>query len=167
MTLTGEVKASAQVVLTAANDMGTPTHAFTQAFDLDFTDGTGANQANNVFSDERTLAASATENLDLSGSLKNAFGDTLAFTAIKAILIIAAEGNTNDVVVGGAATNAFVGPFGAATHTLKIGPGDCLLFTNRSAAGWSVTAGTGDLVKLANGGAGSAVTYRVVIIGEA
>jgi hypothetical protein len=49
------------------------------------------------------------ENLDLSGVLANALGATLAFTAIKAILIVADSANTNNVVVGGAASNGFVG----------------------------------------------------------
>jgi hypothetical protein len=94
-------------------------------------------------------------------------GATLAFTAIKAILIVADAANTNDVVVGGAASNAFVGPFADATDKINVGPGDVFLITRRSAAGLAVAAGTGDILKVANGGAGSAVTYRIIILGEA
>jgi hypothetical protein len=31
----------------------------------------------------------------------------------------------------------------------------------------AVAAGTGDILKVANSGAGSAVTYKIIIIGEA
>ena len=52
--------------------------------------GTGSGQASQVFTDTRTLAGSATEDLDLAGSLTNAFGTTLTFTKIKAIIVRAA-----------------------------------------------------------------------------
>src|SRR3954465_110978 len=68
-----------------------------------FSNGVGANQASNQWhSLARTLGASASEDLDLAGVLTNAFGAVLTFTKIKAIVIRAAVGNTNDVVVGNA-----------------------------------------------------------------
>lgn len=130
-----------------------------------FTDGTGANQAQKLFTDQRTLAASANESLDLSGVLQDVFGATLAFTKIKAILVKAADGNTNDVVLGGAASNAWIGPFGASTHTVAVKPGGTAMFVAPDANGYAVTAGTGDLLKVANSAAGSAVTYDIVLVG--
>lgn len=130
-----------------------------------FTDGTGANQAQKLFTDQRTLAASANESLDLSGVLTDVFGATLAFTKIKAILVKAADGNTNDVVLGGAASNAWIGPFGASTHTVAVKPGGTVMFVAPDANGYAVTAGTGDLLKVANSAGGSAVTYDIVLVG--
>jgi hypothetical protein len=167
MPLTATIKASIAALLTGANDMANPSLQFTEAFSLPIADGNAADQANNVFCDERTLGASATENLDLAGGLTNALGATLTFTAIKAILVIASASNTNNVVLGGAGANTFVGPFGDASDKIVIGPGDSFLITRRSAAGMAVTAGTGDILLVANSGAGTAVTYRIVIIGEA
>jgi hypothetical protein len=167
MSLTARLKASVSGTLSGSNDLGNPSQSFSELVEIAIADGTGANQANNVFSDERTLAASTSENLDLSGVLANALGATLAFTAVKAILVVADAGNTNDVVIGGAASNGFVGPFADATDKINVGPGDVFLITRRSAAGLAVAAGTGDILKVANGGAGSAVTYRIIILGEA
>lgn len=130
-----------------------------------FTDGTGANQAQKLFTDQRTLAASANEALDLSGVLADVFGATLTLTKIKAILIKAADGNTNDVIVGGAASNAWVGPFGSSTHTVAVKPGGTVMFVAPDATGYAVTAGTGDQLKVANSAAGSAVTYDIVLVG--
>lgn len=135
-------------------------------FALDFADGLGAGQAQKLFADVRTLAASATEDLDLSGVLTDAFGALLAFTEIKAILIKAAAGNTNNVIVGGAATNQFLTPFGAATHTVSVRPGGVLLLAAGDATGYVVTAATGDLLKVANSAGGSSVTYEIVLIGN-
>ena len=132
---------------------------------LALTDGGGANQATNLFSDTRTLAASANESLDLAGALTNAFGQVINFTKVKALMVFAAATNVNDVVVGGAAANGFIAPFGAATHTVRVKPGGALIITAPDANGLTVTAATADLLQIANGGAGSTVTYDVIIIG--
>jgi predicted RNA-binding protein len=167
MSFKATLKASISGTLSGANDLGDAVQTFAELVEIAIGDGTGADQATNIFSDERTLVASATENLDLAGVLVNALGLTLAFTAIKAIMIVASAGNTNDVVIGGAASNTFAGEFADATDKINIGPGDVFLITRRSAAGLPVVAGTGDILKVANGGAGTPVTYKVIIIGEA
>ena len=147
------------------NDLGTPQMPFQLADRTEFSPGAGAGQANIVFADTRTIAASANDDLDLAGSLPGALGGTIGFALVRAIIIRAAAGNTNNVVVGGAPSNGFVGPFGAAAHTVAIRPGDELLITNRG-PGWTVTPGTGDLLRVANGGAGSTVSYDIILIGS-
>ena len=127
--------------------------------------GGGANQASLVFADTRQIAASGNDDLDLNGSLLDALGATLNFTKIKGIFVAAADANAHDVVIGAAAANQFVGPFGAATHTIAVAPGFYFLMPNGSAAGWPVTAGTGDILRIANGGAVSAVDYDIVLVG--
>src|SRR5688500_2046313 len=77
--------------------------------------GFGANQADRIFSETRTIAASGTNEMDLAGTLTDIFGAVITFARIKAIVIVAAAANVNVVVVGGAAANAFVGPFADAT----------------------------------------------------
>jgi hypothetical protein len=125
--------------------------------------GTGANQCDTMFCNERTLAASASENLDLAGTLTDALGNLLTFGHVKGIEIEADAGNTNSVVIGATASNAFVGPFGASGNTWTLGPGDRLVAYSK--AGWAVTPSTGDLLKVANSGAGTSVKYRITLIG--
>lgn len=160
----------AQVVgsIVGDNDLVSVRGDVEQAARVEFATGVGANQANLMFADRRTLAASASEELDLDGgSLLDPFGEAVTFKRVKAILVKAAADNTNKVVLGGAAANAFVGPFGAAAHTVSIDPGGAVLFVSPSAAGWVITASTADLLKIANGAGGSAVTYDIVLIGGA
>lgn len=130
-----------------------------------FSDGTGADQIKNVFADNRTIAASSNDDLDLAGSLINALGQTLTFTKIRGILVRAASANVNNVVVGGAAANQFATPFGAVAHTVVVRPGGLLALIANDATGYAVTAGTGDILRVANSGAGSSVVYDIVLIG--
>lgn len=153
--------------LTGTPDVGEARYTFDEATTIDLSLGTGARQANNAFTDVRTLAASASEPLDLAGSLGNPLGATLTFTAVKAIKVEADETNANNVVIGGAASNAFLGPFVDATDKISLAPGGVALLVNPTAAGWTVTAATGDLLQIANSGAGSGVSYTITILGEA
>ena len=112
------------------------------------------------------IAASANEDLDLNGStLQDTLGANLALTSVKMIVIKAADGNTNNVVYKPAAANGFLGPLGAAANTITLLPGQVALLTNFSAAGWTVTPGTADLINIANSGAGTTVTYDLLIVG--
>jgi hypothetical protein len=130
----------------------------------EFAAGTGNGQVDRKFTDKRTLAASANEDLDLAGSLVDAFGAVITFAKVRAIRIKAAPENTNNVVVKPAAANGFLGPFGAAAHTLTLPPGGEVVLV-APVAGWPVTAGTADLLNVANSGAGTSVTYEVEILG--
>lgn len=137
----------------------------TQDYTQLLSSGTGANQASNIYHAQRTLAASATENLDLAGTLTNAFGVTLTFTKIKAIIIHAAAANTNNVQVGGAASNAFVNWVADATDIINIRPGGTLILVAPDSTGYAVTAGSGDILKVTNSAGSTGVTYDVIILG--
>lgn len=160
-------KLSLEALLTGTVDIGTVQHALAYGPAIVFDDGTGASQINQVFADTRTLAASATEDLDLAGGLTNALGATVTFTKVRALIIRPAATNTNNVLVGGASSNQFSTPFGAGTHTVTVRPGGLLALVAPDATGYVVTAGTGDLLKLANSSSGTGVTYDIVILGTA
>ncbi|MBA2627185.1 MAG: hypothetical protein H0U85_04180 [Gemmatimonadales bacterium] len=164
MSLTARIAVSLTATLTSALDLVTSNSPTTVHHTQDFADGAGLDQASRVFSDQRTLAASAAEDLDLAGgSLSDAFGAALTFTKLKAVMIRAAKGNTNSVLVGGDAASIPI--FGAVNDVIAIPPGGVFLITAPTAAGFTVTAATGDILQVANGGAGTAVTYDVVLIG--
>ncbi len=131
------------------------------------TDGTGSNQANRIFHDRRTLAASANEDLDLAGSLTDAFGATITFARIKAIMVKAAATNTNNVLVGGDATSTFFTWVGAETDLVVVRPGGLFLLATPDSTGYAVTATTGDLLRVANSSSGTSVTYDIVLVGAA
>jgi len=150
---------------TRSQDLSSDTGSLVKSYGTTFADGTGAGQADAVFSDQRTLAASANETLDLAGTLAGTFGN-VSFARVKAIIVKAADGNTNDVLVGGG-TNALSTWVADATDIVRLRPGAtlCLVAGSADATGYAVTGGTGDLLRVANSGAGSTVTYDVIVIG--
>ena len=148
-------------------DIGQVTHEASFNPNYVFTDGTGANQAKIAFADERTLAASANETLDLAGGLTDAFGNAITFTKIKAIMVQASAANTNDVLIGGAAATGFSSWVGDATDVVKVKPGGLFLIVAPDTNGYGVTAGTADLLKIANSAGSTGVTYKIVVIGTA
>lgn len=159
-----DVQARVAGTFKGSNALGTPVFPFDVTRLSQFSPGAASGLADLLFSDERTLSASATENLDLAGSLTSPLGATLTFVKVKAIMIVASSANTNNVQVGGAASNAFTGPFADATDILSIPPGGTLLLVHPT-TGWTVTASTGDILKIANSGGTTGVTYKVIIIG--
>lgn len=165
MPLDTTVRVSVDAIHTNLLDLATVTAPLGFSRAVGLANGTGANQADRIFHDSRTLAASANEDLDLAGVLTDAFGVTLTFARIKTLIVAADAGNTNNVIVGAAATNAFVNWVGAATHTVTVRPGGVLLLAGSDATAYAVTAGTGDLLRIANSGAGTSVTYSIVLVG--
>lgn len=166
MPLSTKIYAGVDAVYSGSGDFGAPTAQIDSGAEIvhDMESGVTSGKADKIFSDQRTLAASATENLDLAGGLTDPLGASLTFVKVKAIMIKAAAGNTNDVVIGGAATNTFIGPFNAATHKVNIKPGGVFMAT-APADGWTVTAATGDILLVANSAAGTSITYDAFIIG--
>jgi hypothetical protein len=162
------VTAKLQVMLTGeqtnALDLGTVRFPFALAPEpLDLTNGTGASQVDKVFTDTRTLAASATEDLDLAAGLTDVFGASITFAKVKAIMITAAAANTNDVQLTRPAANG-VPIFLAVSDGFAIKPGGVFVLA-WPGTGVTVTAGTGDLLTLTNSAGGTGVTYSIAILG--
>jgi hypothetical protein len=149
---------------TDALDLSTVTDPLNYYKRLDLATGTGANQADLLWHDQRTIAASSNEDLDLAGVLADAFGTTLTFVELKLLLVVAAAGNTNNVRVTRPASNG-VPLFLAASDGIDVRPGGMFLFSSPVNGGVTVTASTGDLINIANSSSGTSVTYDVVIIG--
>lgn len=164
----GSITVSQQHKYSSTLDAGTDTaiHNVDENPITRFTDGESANQAEVMFRDTRTLSASANEELDLSGTaLQDAFGIDIAFTSIKAMVIEASSGNTNNVLVGGAAANAWSTWASDDTDEVIVVPGGTLCLIAPNAAGYVVTAGTGDLLRLENSSGGTSITYTLTLIG--
>jgi hypothetical protein len=149
-------------ILTGTGDLQTPTSQFLYDKVIDLANGTGADQANQVWSDTRTLTTGANETLDINGSLTNAVGSSVTFTKVKVILI--KNKGTTTLSVGGAASNGFISFVGSATDVIKIPPGGLLLLSAPDATGFAATAATADQLKITNS-AGASIDYDIVLIG--
>jgi len=152
--------------LTKALDLGTGTLPLGYKQEFAWPDGTGADKADLVWHDQRQLAASANEELDLAGVLTDAFGTTLTFAKVTALVVFAKKTNTNNVIVGGAAANALATMFSDASDKAVVRPGGLVAFIARDTTAYAVTAGTGDKLKIENSAGGSVVDYEIVIVGR-
>lgn len=159
--ITAQIDATYKNVL----DIGTPTDNFLKKVAIELTNGTGANTADLMFHDQRTLSASATEDLDLAGSLSNPLtGATMTYVELRAVLVFAAAANTNNVNVTRPASNG-VPLFLAAGDGVPVPPGGVFMWSCPADGKVTVTASTGDLLTFTNSAGSTSVTYDVVIIG--
>ncbi len=163
MALQATVKASVSATLTATADLAAPLAKISDAIDILLTDGTGIGQVDRIWQDTRTLPASASEDLDLSGALTNALGATAIFARIKAVIIKAAAANTNNVNLTRAA--AGVPLFLAVGDGIPVKPGGAFLWVAPDATGIAVTATTADTLTLTNSAGSTSVTYNILVLG--
>lgn len=145
-------------------DLSTPVDNFSISTGIQLASGTGSAQADLLFHDQRTLAASGTEDLDLAGVLASPYGATLTFAEIRAIMFKASATNTNNVRVTRPAANG-VPLFLAASDGIDVPPGGVFLWSCPADGKLPVTAATGDLITVTNSAAGTPVTYDVIIVG--
>ena len=127
--------------------------------------GTGADQADVMWHDQRTLAASTSEDVDLSGVLTDSFGTVVALARVKAIIVSAATANGGLIQVGGASATQFINWVANASDVVQVRAGGFMLLVAPDATAYAVTAGTGDLLKVANTDGVASGTYDIYIIG--
>lgn len=156
---------------TTANDLSgqgndVKSHLINMVKPFIFTNGQGANQGNQAWVSRQTLDASDSVELDLAGGLTDAFGTALTFAEIKLIMVYADDNNTNNVLVGGAAANAFSTMFGDSSDVLSLLPGTLFSLATKDATGYGVTAATADLLKIANSAGSTSVTFEIALLGN-
>jgi hypothetical protein len=167
MSLTTVFNLSLAATYAKAKDLSNnPTSSLNISRRLTLANGTGAGKADKLWYDERTLGASATEDLDLVGTQTDDFGDVFSPVRIKGLMLEADKANTNDVLFGAAAGTQWAALLGT-TGTLRLRPGSTLVLMAgiADATAYVCAAGATDTLKVANSAGGTSVIYRIVIIG--
>lgn len=130
-----------------------------------FTDGTTAGQADLCWSDRRTVAASATDTIDLNGGGLTSLGASVAFVKVTAVIVRNRSTTAGDVLhVGPAAVNGWIGPWVDTSDLNAIDPDGSLSL--HSDTGWTVTAGSADSIRIIETGGANAVEYDIYILGR-
>lgn len=134
---------------------------------VNFEDGNGLDECNQLFHDTRSLAGGASEDINLLAVTVSMFGGTITFgfDIVKAILIRNNSTTANDtLLVGGQGSNAFSAPFNNDDDAvLQVPPGGSICLLNPSVAGWDVAAGAYAL-RVTNSGP-SSNTYSIAVAG--
>jgi len=155
----------AQIIATISDPLtlSVPVDPLSYTKKISFATGTGIGQGDKLWHATRTILASATDTLDLAGSLTDGLGDPVTFVRIKALMVVGAPANAGNITLRRPATNG-VPLFDTVSAGLPIVAGGMLMWVAPTAAGVVVTAGTGDLIDLVNTVA-STVNCDVVILG--
>lgn len=165
-TLASEIKASIQWLFQEPLALTTVGDASQLAYDEALASGTAADQADRLWSDERTVASGANDDLDLTALAHSIFGSSVSinFARVKAILIIHTSTTAGEKLnLDSSVTNGFTGPFaGSATSKLEIGADSASLVASKK-DGWA-TASNNKVLRIHNAGALSA-TYQIVVLG--
>lgn len=149
------------VTLLGTEDVTTITPGGTLS-SITFTSGTGSNQVNVRYQATRTVAATTNDDLDLSGSLTDVFGNSIVMTAMKSLHIYN-QSATYTFNVGAAGTNPISTLFANTSDILVIPPsGGFSIFA--PLAGFGITGGSADALRVRNTGAASA-DYIIVVEG--
>ena len=159
--LTAKMTINASGKYTKALDLTTVKDTLSKTYTHSLADGTSSSQADQQWHDMRNLAASGTDSLDLT-ALSDAFGATLTFAKVRGLIIHNLSG-VQTLTVGNASSSAWVGPFGAAAHTISVKPGATQVLV-MDGAGYSVTASSASTLLITNA-ASSACSYDIIIWG--
>lgn len=160
--LSGSIKAVLNLLETKdIGDLGEASFPLSLTKEWKITDGTGSGQADILYADSRTLAASADEDLDLAGVLSDIFGATIAAAKIRAIYIYARAENPHPIVLTSDGS-AGVPLFKALGDGIQIPAGATFLLV-APLNGFPVTATTGDLLNVA-AGADDDHVYDIIVL---
>lgn len=134
---------------------------------LSWTDGTGSGESNRLWGDEqRSISAASNDDLDLAGGLTDVFGNTITMARVKMIYIKNRDTTAGKVLrVGAAGTNPISTLFGATPDYLIIPPSGYLWLATGDATAWALTAGSADVLRIANPNA-SSIEYDILLVGS-
>lgn len=163
MALNAQILLSILAHETSSGDISQTLRATPATYSLSLANGTGANQAQVVWSDSGTVLAGS----DLQFSLSSLADDrgTVSMSSVKLIYIR----NTGSIALTSLPATPSDwpgGPFSLTEgSTLSVPPGGALLWSNPSAQGWAVGDPLNQLA-FSNLSESTATTYEIIIIGE-
>ena len=135
---------------------------------LQLSNGTSDNQADRQYSEEKSIAASGTYDLDLAGAVEDALGETLTLAEIVGIFVRnKSAAVTTTVSVGAAASNPVASLFGD-TSDVDVIPGNGGVWLRGSPAdgGFAVAAGSADTLRFTNNDGSNGATIEIYIVGR-
>lgn len=165
MAVAASIRAAVSVSQTGAAVMGV-SPSWAAAFEkiLSLVDGTGANQYDLAYLAERTVNGASNDDIDVAGVLATALGATITAAEIVAVFIVNEKldnsANSTNLTIGGGSNPV---P-GFANALAALGPGGIFLQASPGASGLAtVTAGTGDIIRVANS-SGAQAKYVIAIL---
>lgn len=162
MALTANFALNINWSLSKSLDLSEPKDSKALSRGPSFTNGTGANQADAIWHDKRTLGDGANETLDLA-SQTDGLGTAITISKLKALYIKNKSSDAN-LKIGAAAATPVALFADAASDILLLPPGGEFLFTAPNATGLDIS--TNSNLKLEHDGTGeSSLDYEIIAAG--
>jgi hypothetical protein len=163
MPLNAQIMLSILAHETSAGDLSRTLRATPASYALSLTDGTGANQAQIVWSDSRT-ATTSNDDLPLKTlpDTRDGAAVVVAFSNIKLVYVKNTSATETLRIGGVAGVTAFAGLPPAAA--IQIDPGGCYFFCSPAGDGPSAGIGVEAVARFAS--VSGSCTYDIVLIGE-
>jgi hypothetical protein len=163
-TLQTDVRVKVQTTLTGTAELSAAKDVIAIQWKKTTSDGTGNNQADLVYQDDNTLAASGTQDYDLTGGgLTDGLGTSLVFSTVKGVLIHNTSTSAT-LRIGNAATNPVALWFGASTDTADVKP-SAVFAIHGPISGYTVTTNSADQLRITNTATGVTMRYKLIVIG--
>lgn len=165
-TLAVDVRCTVDWLLQEAADLSTITDNSNLEYAETFTDGTSSDEADKIWYRESTLSGGGDDDWDLTSLSSSLFGGSLpiSFAKIKLLFVVNTSTVAGDELhLSGGGAGPWSAPFLDSSDKVRVPADSCVLLVNRK-SGWTVTNGASDTLRLHNA-SGSAVTYRIVLVG--
>ncbi len=159
-------------------DLATREAVLSMVKSMELAFGTGLGACDQIFWDRRAIAGGGNDPLDLVGTLINPLGGTVNFANVKGLAVFnqSDKALTYDVSSSHIITDAgivvldtgstFAGPCKTLAKGQVVEAGGMYMATRPIAAGWSVTATTGDTFQVDNEDGADEALYDIILIGE-
>lgn len=166
-TLTGELKVQSTWNFENSLSNSTTEDSTTYKLVQSWTDGTSTNNVNQMWHDRRTVTlATGSDDLDLAGSLTNAFGNTVTFATVREIVVYNRSTTAGeDLYVGAATSNALSSLFEGSTTAKITVRASGIFVISAPLDGYTVTAGSADVLRVNHSGSVGDITYDIIIKG--
>lgn len=159
--LTGKTGANIHIESSGRAEIATPKIVLSRYSPISWTFGTGANQANSIFEDQRSTDDTG-ETLDLyaSGSLLDVFGQALTMENLKMLYIKNTHASLILEVMGNGALDLLI--LSGTTDALEIPAGGEFYWSAPTAAGIDLTTNKNLFIAATTSGT---ITYDIVAMG--
>lgn len=137
MAITLTTASTVKGVKSAESGDRTASDTYSNTSRTQWTDGTGAGAVNKQYGTPQTTLGTVADSVDLSGSLENAIGEAVVFTAAKVIEFTTPSTNTANVLLYGSTSFLY--------GTLTFPPGARMTAEVSGGTYWTVSAGTNDV----------------------
>jgi hypothetical protein len=154
--LTGKTGANIFAEYSGAAEIATPKIVVSRFSPISWTFGTGANQINVLFQDQRSTDDTG-ETLDLTSGLTDCFGNALTMTALKFLYVKNTHTSLILELMGNTALDLLI--LSGTTDALEIPPGGEFYWSAPTAAGIVVTVNKN--LYIASTAAGT-ITYDII-----